>query len=134
MGYKVFLQIEKDEDPILVHEFTDRRVRRVGLSGESGEAGALGVAPGDTCVTLTFDFASRTGAPTLEDLDAITHPTEMTGDDVAERQANLDSLATATNGPGVEPVAEADDSESTSGADDVTFNGLGDLAPEGSSN
>lgn len=139
MGYKVFLQLNPDEDPVLVHEITDRRVKRVGLSGTQGEAGALGVAPGDTQVTLSFDYAPASGAPTLEDLEAITHPSEQTGEDVAARRAQLDGLPTATNGSGVESAPESEpgddefegpDADPFPGASsDVTFGGL-DAAPQ----
>lgn len=96
MGFKVLAK-NADGEVVVLHEITDRRVTRVGLVGRTGEAGAMGVPPDQTEVLLTFDYAPANGVPTLQDLEEITHPSNLTGDDVSQRQDALSQLQTSTN-------------------------------------
>ncbi len=121
MGFKVLAKLGPDEDPVVIHEITDRRVTRVGLVSSTGETGAAGISPDQTEILLTFDFSSANGVPTLQDLEAISHPSNLTGEEVEERQAKLAELPSATNvGPSLleAPAPTEDDDETPSYADD----------------
>lgn len=96
MGFKILVKLNNDEDPVLIHEVTDRRVTRVGLSGRYGEAGAMGIDPDQVECLLVLDYAPMTGVPTLQDLEAMQHPT-MSGDEAADAQAELNKLPSAQN-------------------------------------
>lgn len=96
MGFKILLDLGNGEPLVVAHEFTDTRVTRVGLTGRSGEAGAMGIAPDQTEAVLTFSYAPNTGVPTLQDLEAMQHPSR-TGEEVEAAQAALSGLPTAVN-------------------------------------
>lgn len=105
MSFKVLVD-PGDGGPLqVIHEIEDKRVTRIGLSGTSGESGAMGVAPKQTEVLLTFEYAIQDGRPTLDDVEALRDPT-LSGEEVKARMANLAELPSNTNSGGT-PLMDA---------------------------
>lgn len=100
MSFKVLVE-DQDGTRRVVHEVTDRRVTRVGLTGAQGEGGAMRIAHDQTEVMLTFEYVIQDGRPTLQDVEAVQTPSR-TGEEVQAAIAELATLPTATNtGPDV---------------------------------
>lgn len=104
MSFKVLVRDDDGELHVL-HEINDRRITRIGLSTRNGEAAGARIDHDMTEVLLTFEWVQNDGRPTIQDVEALQHPT-MTGDQVQERVDRLNELPSATNS-GLNTMLEA---------------------------
>lgn len=100
MSFKVVAHLPDDEGelkPQVILEIEDKRVTRVMLGSRTGGAGEIRVDPNQTEVTLDFEFANPYER-NLVDLDAVTHPQNLTGDDMEQLREDLEATGRpATN-------------------------------------